>query len=77
MRKAEDYLKEINSLTLREDLYKIGKQMQEDAIREAVKECANSACVIGGQSNILYMTPLGRVDRYSILSVADKLIKEL
>lgn len=43
MKKAEEYLKEVNSFTTRKRLYEIGKQMQIDAIYTAVKRCAKNA----------------------------------
>ena len=43
MEKAEKYLKEVNSLTAREELYKIGTQMQIDAYNQALEDAAENA----------------------------------
>ena len=43
MEKAEKYLKEVNSLTTREELYKIGTQMQIDAYNQALEDAAENA----------------------------------
>lgn len=58
------------------------KQAQEDAIRETVKECANSAKTREAtefwSGQVWDDGPLPIiVDKNSILSIADKLIKEL
>lgn len=85
MKKAEDYLQESfgwsnesQELTWYVKSWKdFIKRIQEEAIRETVQECANSACVIGNKSSVQYFTQVGSVDRNSILSIADKLIREL
>ena len=113
MKKAKDYLQNVNSFTTREELYNIGRQIQEDAIRETVKNCAENAemrkicegkqieeiypIYSYGETNIdemgirtkedFIITGHGRrlkyekeynvINKQSILSVADKLIKEL
>ena len=45
MKKAEEYLKEVNSFTTRERLYEIGKQIQIDAINDTVKRCAENVII--------------------------------
>lgn len=81
MKKAEDYLKNVNSFTTREELYEIGKQMQIDAIDEAVKLCAKKAyakfiMVPSAMSGTIYSANI-IVDKQSILNCAGILKKEL
>jgi len=38
MKNPEEYLKGVTALTLRKDLYKIGKQIQEDAYNQALED---------------------------------------
>lgn len=38
MKSPEEYLNKVSALTLREDLYKIGKQMQIDAYNQAIED---------------------------------------
>jgi len=75
MKKANEYIKNwsfYDKIPTKE-LEAIIKLAQEDAIRETVKECAESAK--------LYFVDLEQteveIDGQSILSVADKLIKKL
>ena len=42
MKEPEEYLRNVNSLTLRKDLYKIGKQMQIDAYNEGIQDAADN-----------------------------------
>lgn len=86
MKSSKEYLKNVNSLTTREDLYNIGKQIQRDAIDEAVKMCANDVILV--ENVAVYNSPtaddskFGRnydfyIDKQSILQVADKLKQEI
>ncbi len=69
------------------DLLIVIKKVQEDAIRETVKECAERAEIRITDNNLIeegYLTSYHDdgcftyiVSRQSILSVADKLIKKL
>ena len=52
------------------------KLAQEDAIRETVRECSENAEAIEGW-NTGYSGSAASVNKQSIFSVADKLIKEL
>lgn len=78
MKKAEEYLDgiwetEFNGLDELDyfNILAIIKRVQEEAIRETVKECANSATL---EWDFVHGTS---IDKNSILSIADKLIKEL
>lgn len=80
MKKAEEYFQECfqNNRNIIDTI----KQVQEDTIREAVKECANFARTREAtefwSGQVWDDGPLPIiVDKNSILSVADKLIKEL
>jgi len=76
-----NYLGKVNIFTTREELYNIGKQIQEDTIRETVKKCIeNVYCDLIHPPNEEYPEleeSEYRVVKSSILSIADKLIKEL
>lgn len=81
MKKAEDIvdynLQEIldiavmNSSYCRNILIRVIKQVQIDAIKETCEECAENAELDSDSYENIF------VDKNSILSVADKLIKEL
>ena len=77
MKKAEDYFDIMSSLVYmdceehRDDAYKLIRIVQEDTIRDAVEGCAENAELDSDSYENIY------VDKNSILSVADKLIKEL
>ena len=77
MKKAEDYFDIMSSLIYmdcdehRDEAYKLIRIVQEDTIRDAVEECAENAELDSDSYENIY------VDKNSILSVADKLIKEL
>lgn len=43
LQEAKEYLKEVNSLTTREELYKIGTQIQIDAYNQALEDVTESA----------------------------------
>ena len=89
MKRASEYLKdiEIEDSNIYVGVSNIIRAAQEDAIREAVRECAENAewsyveydykapegVEVVGDSEYGY----NYIDKYSILSVADKLIKEL
>lgn len=45
MREPIEYLGNVNSFTTREELYNIGKQMQNDAYNEAIVDAINNASV--------------------------------
>lgn len=86
MKSSKEYLKNVNSLTTREDLYNIGKQIQRDAIDEAVKMCANDVILVENvavcNSPTADDSKFGRnydfyIDKQSILQVADKLKQEI
>ena len=70
MKKAKDYLGNVNTFTTREELYNIGRQIQEDAIRETVKECSKNI-------SIKWNADHAEINKERFFSVADKLIKEL
>ena len=87
MKKAEDIvdydLQEIldiavmNSSYCRNILIRVIKQVQIDAIKETCEECSNQAKMTGiSYGNDKSITDY-EVDKNSILSVADKLAKEL
>lgn len=73
MKKAKEYLigcEHDGSFIPVEEVNRLIKLAQEDAIRETVKECIK--CKIPD-----YLNGGERISEQSILSVADKLIKEL
>lgn len=89
MKKAEEIVKyldlefdsEINRPFYTEIIIKVIKEVQEEAIKETVKECAENA-----KAYSIYPNHVNNedgemeffdVNRNSILSIADKLIKEL
>jgi len=81
MKKPEEYLKQVNSLTLREDLYKIGKQMMKDAIEYTLQQAAENAewgiCQNDdGQEPWIHESNIF-INRDSILNLKDDLFKEL
>jgi hypothetical protein len=85
MKKAEIYAKEVGVINNNDELGKrelllLIREIQENAIKETVEECANSAKLTYAR----YWEGIergyemqARVDKSSILEVADKLIKEL
>ena len=78
LKSAEEYLKDVNSLTLREELYKIGKQIQIDAIQLAVERCADEV-YIDIYNDFLddgEIYPF-KININSILNVATKIKEEL
>jgi hypothetical protein len=95
MKKAVEYLKELfeepfdlSGNSIESDFLNVIKQAQEDAIREAVKACAESADAdftpIGWLAQQHLDNPFIAGEDYevyviesSILSITDKLIKEL
>lgn len=83
MKKAYEYLDEIESIEFpqSDDMFhrnsvveKLIKQIQEDVIRETVQECAENAEIEEYDEHFQYSP---HVNKNSILSIADKLIKEL
>lgn len=76
---AEEYLKDVNSLTLREDLYKIGKQMQLEMLEHAVNKCAENAEINYDSSSKWQCVECGAdgVSKQSILKTIDEIKKEL
>ena len=92
MKKARDYaiewsLNNNNDQIDKQDFIAAVKQIQEDAIKETVKECNNyakvrvveNALIEEGETYSSYDDGVFTffVDDQSILSIADKLIKEL
>lgn len=89
MKKAEAFKDEIFNLLYvdsdedMQDVYKFIKIVQKDVIREVVKECAEAARLSKNGSDIPYGEHASEkcgtwtVNKQSILSVVDKLIKEL
>ena len=77
MKSAEEYLKNVTCLTLREELYSIGKQMQIDAIEETVKLCAENAETKWNGDYIEVPVNTVTINKQSILNCADILKKEL
>ena len=87
MKRAEEYLLTKLQPFYRKELIDIIKQVQEDTIRETVKECNNyakvrvveNALIEEGETYSSYDDGVFTffVDDQSILSIADKLIKEL
>ena len=93
MKKAEDYFVIVTSLAYancdeeRDHAYKLIRMIQEDTIRDAVEECAENAgfeyatCRYDIPDEVPYVGDdeygYNYIDKKSILSVADKLIKEL
>ena len=83
MKKAEDYF-DIMSILIymdcdehRDCAYKLIRMVQQDTIEETCKRCAEEAEMTGiSYGNDKSITDY-EVDKQSILSVADKLIKEL
>jgi hypothetical protein len=47
MKEPEEYLKEVNSFTTREELYNIGAQMQLEAYNEALLDAIKNVKLIG------------------------------
>jgi len=83
MKKSEDYFDIMSSLIYmdcdehRDEAYKLIRIVQKDTIRDTVEECANEAEMTGiSYGNDKSITDY-EVNKDSILSVADKLIKEL
>ena len=83
MKKTVEYLKELfeepfelEEDSIEKDFYIVIKAAQEDAIREAVEECSIQAKAVQGHDALTWEPKL-LVDKQSIFSVADKLIKEL
>ena len=92
MKKARDYaiewsLNNNNDQIDKQDFIAAVKQIQEDAIKETVKECNNYAKVRVVENALIEEGEIYSsyddgvftffVDDQSILSIADKLIKEL
>ena len=93
MKKAEDYFDIMSSLIYmdcdehRDEAYKLIRIVQEDTIRDAVEECAENAgfeyatCRYDIPDEVPYVGDdeygYNYIDKKSILSVANKLIKEL
>ena len=69
MERAEKYLKEVNSLTTREELYKIGTQMQIDAYNQALEDAAKSATTRWNGEYIEIPINTVVVDKQSILKL--------
>ena len=79
MKKPEDYLElfTFNPNTITDEALSIIKQAQIDAIKETCKRCSDEAEMTGiSYGNDKSITDY-EVDKDSILSVADKLIKEI
>ena len=90
MKKPEEYLNQVNSFTLREDLYKIGKQMMKDTIEYTLQQAVENAEVdvnfMGwlAEESIKSGEPFIEGEDYevyiinsSILNIKDKLLKEV
>lgn len=82
MKKTEEYLKlmhakDFNPSSLGEAIKLAIKQAQIDAIKETCERCANEAEITGISYGNDKSITVYEVNKDSILSVADKLIKEL
>ena len=82
MKKAEEYLKlmhakDFNPSSLGEAIKLVIKQVQIDAIKETCERCSNEAEMTGISYGNDKSISDYEVNKDSILSVADKLIKEL
>ena len=90
MKKVRDYavewsLNNDNDEINKQDFIAAVKQIQEEAIRETVKECAENVLILLEPLNgkpytdksIFTYATLISPDKNSILSIADKLIREL
>ena len=79
MKKVEEYLSKVNSLTLREDLYDIGRQIQKDAIEYTLQVAAENIDLFCRKHFTLYSIDkfIHKVNKRLRIKIKNQLFKVL